>query len=68
MSPDCCIYFRPGDVCVSNRLSGVRPHCPWYHHGECAVAGKIGRQGVLSNQKPVFMTPEPAPTLMRFRA
>jgi len=67
MSPDTCIYFRDADACVCKRLCGMRPNCPYWTAHECAVEGKIGRQGILGNQRaPVVL--QPAPTLMRFRA
>jgi hypothetical protein len=68
MSPWECIYYRPGGGCVCWQLSGIKPCCPYYDHGGCTCGGRIGRQGVLSSQKPVFVSPPPAPTLMRFRA
>ncbi|HUW32561.1 MAG TPA: hypothetical protein VM223_13205 [Planctomycetota bacterium] len=68
MNRQFCIYYRPAAVCDCVRLAHCKPHCPWYHHGECSVAGAIGRQGVLSNQRPGFLVNEPAPTLMRWRA
>jgi len=66
MSPDTCIYYRAGSGACA---SPVKPNCPWWTPAhECRCAGKIGRQGVLSDQKPPVVAPEPAPTLMRWRA
>jgi len=66
--PNICIYFRSDNTCTSRRLSGVRPHCPYYAAGVCLCGGKVGRIGILPDQRKGFSLQEPAPSLLRWRA
>ena len=68
MTPKQCIYYGDEEACHCKALAHVRPNCPWWGRDSegyvCQCGGYVGRQGVLSNQKPTFVGP--GVTLLRW--